>query len=203
MRTNKVFVGITGASGSVYGIRLVEELLRQDYEIFLCFSKAGLDVAQIELALKPLRRTESLKEEVHKLFPGNKKKLTVLDENNLISEPASGSNKLRAVFIAPCSMSTLAHIAYGTNKNLIHRAAEVALKQNFPLILLPRETPVSLVHLRAMTQAAESGARIVLPSPAFYHHPETIQDIVDFVVGKMLDAANIDNDLYERWRNDN
>lgn len=198
-KKRRVFVGITGASGSIYGFRLIQELVRQKFFVEICFSKAGLEVARFELDLELIDDANKIKNELisSAALPGDY--ITVFDEENLFSAPASGSSRYEAIFVAPCSMSTLAHIAYGTNRHLIHRAGEVALKQGYPLILLPRETPVSLVHLRAMVAAAEAGAKIILPTPAFYSKPKTIDDMVDFIVGKVLDAAGIENDLYKRW----
>lgn len=195
----RAFVGITGASGSIYGVRLIQELVKQKYFVEICFSSSGLEVARFELGLKLIDDVNKIRDELISSLAPTADYFTVLDEDNLFSAPASGSNQYEAIFVVPCSMSTLAHIAYGTNRHLIHRAGEVALKQGYPLILLPRETPVSLVHLRAMVAAVEAGAKIVLPTPAFYPKPKTIDDIVDFIVGKVLDAAGIKNELYNRW----
>ncbi len=195
----KVFVGITGASGSIYGLRLIQELVKKDYFVEVCFSKAGLQIARFETGIRFSDDAPSLKEDLASNLSVKASRIFIFNENDLFSEPASGSNKYDAVFIVPCSMSSVAHIAYGTTRNLIQRAAEVALKQGYPLVLAPRETPVSLVHLRAMTVAAESGAKIVLPTPAFYQKPESIDHIINFVVGKVLDAVGIENKLYRRW----
>lgn len=180
-------------------MRLIQVLSSLDFEIEVCFSNFGLKVARYETSLNLARDRDKIKEELASYLSVSREKLIVFHEDDFFAPAASGSSLYRAVIIAPCSMSTLSHIAYGTVRNLIHRASEVALKQGYPLILLPRETPVSLVHLKAMVSAAEAGAKIVLPSPAFYHHPQSIEDLVDFVVGKMLDVAGVENDLFKRW----
>jgi len=195
----KVFVGITGASGSIYGLRLIQELVKRAYFVEICFSKSGLQIARFETGIRFSDDASSLREDLVTNLSVKASRIIVFNENNFFSEPASGSNKYDAVFIVPCSMSSVAHIAYGTTRNLIQRAAEVALKQGYPLVLVPRETPVSLIHLRAMTVAAESGAKIVLPVPAFYQKPKSIDHIINFVVGKVLDAVGIENKLYRRW----
>lgn len=194
-------MGITGASGSIYGFRLTQVLLTLDFEVEVCISKNGIEVARYETGLALKGGKKKIKEELISSFSLNPRRTDFFLEDELSAPAASGSNYYKAVFVAPCSMSSLSHIAYGTTENLIHRAAGIALKQGFPLILLPRETPVSLIHLKAMVSVAEAGARIVLPSPAFYFHPESIEDIIDFIVGKMLDVAKIENKLFKRWKN--
>lgn len=187
------FVGITGASGTIFGIRLASELAKKDSRVTVCFSRPGELVAAHELNMDSF----SLKKISELISPTHE--IEVISSDDLSHTAASGSSPYETVFVCPCSMSTLAHIAYGTGSNLIHRAADVALKERKKLILVPRETPLSLVHLRAMTAAAEAGAVILPPIPAFYPQPETVNDIIDFVVGRILDAAGIENDLYRRW----
>ena len=138
------------------------------------------------------------KEDILKEFPS----VNLLSEKDIASPVASGSRlvKYTCVIIAPCSMSTLAHIANGTNQNLIHRIGEVALKERVPLVLLVREAPYSLVHIKNMLEVAQAGAIVIPASPGFYHRPKTIQDLVDFVVGKVLDSLRLEHSLYRRWK---
>ncbi len=200
IKIKRIFVGITGASGSIYGLRLIKVLSSLNFEVEVCFSEAGIKVTRYETDLRIGEGKDKIKEELTSYLSIPDDRVEVFLEDDFFAPAASGSNLYRAIFIAPCSMSTLSHVAYGTGRNLIHRAAEVALKQGYPLILLPRETPVSLVHLRAMVSVAEAGAKIVLPSPAFYHRPQSVEALVDFVIGKMLDAAGIENNLFKRWQ---
>lgn len=191
----KVFVGVTGASGTIYGIRLSQVLLELGISVYLSFSKAAKLVASEELNLDLNNFFSDLKS---KYF--SKKAPEILECTSLNTAPASGSSGISAVFVAPCSVSSLAHIAYGTSRNLIHRAADVALKERKKLVLVLRETPLSLVHIRAMLQVSEAGAIVLPASPAFYTRPKTVEEMVDFVVGKALDVAGIENDLYKRYK---
>ena len=174
-------VAITGASGAIYGIRLLEELPGEKHCII---SNNGLKIMEYETG-KTLKDLERLSE-VHM-------------EDELDSPLASGSFRFDAVFIAPASMNTVAKIANGIADNLITRTASVAMKERRRLIVIPRETPVSAIHLRNMMILAENGANIVLPSPAFYSHPKSVDDMVNFVVGRALDLLGIEHGLYERW----
>jgi 4-hydroxy-3-polyprenylbenzoate decarboxylase len=188
-----VFVGITGASGSLYGIRAIGVLLDLGYRVHACSSRPGSQVLAYETGIASL-------EEFRKSLPSDQaERLSLYGPHDFFAPAASGSNRYDAVIIIPCSTSTLAHVAYGTTTNLIHRAADCALKQKAPVVLVVRETPLSLVHLRAMVAAAEAGATILPASPAFYTRPKHLDDAIDFVVGKALEAAGIDHDLYPRW----
>lgn len=192
------FVGITGASGTSIGIKLTSELLKTGNRVSLCFSEPAKLVAATEL-LSGSFSPDEIKRLISDMNVSTDG-LELVEADYLDHDAASGSSGFSAVFVCPCSMSTLARIAYGTGTNLIHRAADVALKERKKLILVPRETPLSLVHLRAMVAAAEAGAVIVPPSPAFYPSPESIDDVINFIVGKVLDVAGIDNNLYRRWK---
>lgn len=192
----KIFVGITGASGSLYGIRIAQELLKKGDEVYLCISEAGKIVVKEELGLV----SDNLIDEIIDKYFKSIRKPIFLKPDQLNSAPASGSSNFDIVFVAPCSVSTLSNIAYGTSRNLIHRAADVALKERKKLILLIRETPLSIVHIKAMLEAALAGAVILPASPAFYINPSTVDDLIDFIVGKALDVAGIDNNLYRRYR---
>ncbi|MCX8075787.1 MAG: UbiX family flavin prenyltransferase [Aquificaceae bacterium] len=186
----KLVVCITGASGAIYGYRLLEVLNRLNFSVDLVVSSSGWVVLKQELDLT--------KDNLIKAFPS----INLVSERDIANPIASGSRLIqyKGVLISPCSMSTLAHIANGTNQNLIHRVGEVALKERVPLVLLVREAPYSEVHIKNMLRAVRAGAIVLPASPGFYHRPTTMQELVDFVVGKMLDSLRIEHNLYRRWR---
>jgi 4-hydroxy-3-polyprenylbenzoate decarboxylase len=191
-----VFLGITGASGAPYAARLLEALARADCEVGICASPAGIEVLATELHDNPrLSRDETLA----RLVADAGAPAMIYDPQDWKAPYASGSAKVDAYVICPCSMGSLAAIANGAMANLIHRAASVALKEGRKLVLCPRETPLSLVHLRNMTAAKEAGATVLFLAPGFYHGAETIDDLVDFVVGRCLDQLGLSNDLVKRW----
>ncbi len=191
-----VFLGITGASGAPYAARLLEALAAADCEIGLSASSAGIEVVATELYGNPrLSRDETLA----RLLEHAAEAATVYDPNDWKAPYASGSAKVDAYVICPCSMGTLGTIASGSMSNLIHRAASVALKEERRLVLMPRETPLSAIHLRNMLTLREAGATILFLAPGFYHGAETVADLVDFVVGRCLDQLGLDNALIQRW----
>ncbi len=177
----RYIIAITGASGSIYGIRLLEELGGEKYCIL---SKDGKEIMEYETG----RTVEYLRE-----------LSTVYEGSGMDAPLASGSFPFDAMIIAPASMNTIAKIACGISDNLVTRAASVAMKEKRRLIVVPRETPVSAVHLRNLLTLAENGADIVLPSPAFYNRPTSVDDCVNFIVGRILDLLGIEHSLYERW----
>jgi 4-hydroxy-3-polyprenylbenzoate decarboxylase len=189
-------VGMTGGSGAAYGLRLIDVLLSAGARVMLAASSAarrvlafeeGVTIDNADDALLRLAREE--------LRVG----LTVYRQVAVESSPASGSAAIDGMVICPCSMGTLARVAHGLSTNLIERAADVALKERRRLIVVPRETPLSLVHLRNMTALAEAGG-IVLPAmPGFYHRPRTVADMVDFVVARILDHLGVKCELVPRW----
>ncbi len=181
----RLIVAITGASGVVYGKRLLEILREKKVETYLIVSKAAENVIEHEL--------ETTKRELEKLASH------VCDVNDLSAPIVSGSFKTDGMIVIPCSMKTLAGIAHGYSENLILRAADVTLKEKRKLILVPRETPLSVVHLRNMLDLASQGVVIVPAMPAYYHKPEKIEDLIDFVVGKALDLLGIEHELFKRW----
>jgi 4-hydroxy-3-polyprenylbenzoate decarboxylase len=195
----KVFVGITGASGTIYGVRLAEELLKLGHSVALCFSKAGKLVASEEIGI-PL--SEFFHDElIQKFFSHvNTDLLKIFNDYELNSQLASGSSTIDACVVCPCSVSSLSHIAYGTARNLIHRCADVSLKEKKKLVLVVRETPLSLIHIKAMYEAASAGAVILPASPGFYGNPKTLDDIINFVVGKVLAVLGLKSDLTTRYR---
>lgn len=191
-------VALTGASGSVYGIRLVKVLTELGYPVALVISEAARLVIQEELgvSLKNYTRLESLAEI---LGPGLEGKLTAYAPKDLAAPIASGSYPTAGMVVVPCSMGTLGAIASGVSQNLIHRAADCTLKEGRPLILVPRETPLNAIHLENMLKLARLGVRVVPAMPAFYSGAQSIEEMVDFMVGKILDQMDIPHALYPRW----
>jgi 4-hydroxy-3-polyprenylbenzoate decarboxylase len=189
----RVFLGITGASGAPYAARLLEALHGAGAEVGVAASNAGIEVLATELFGDP-----SLpRDEVMTRFAGDR--ATVVAPNDYSSPYASGSAKIDAYVICPCSMSTVGTLATGAMANLIHRAASVALKEERRLILVPRETPLSTIHLEGLLTLRRAGATILFAAPGFYHGAESVQDLVDFVVGRCLDLIGIENTLVKRW----
>lgn len=193
-------VAITGASGSRYGLRLIEILLNKGVEVHLLVSSAGEKVLKWEEGLDLESKNKKEKESFFKKFFNQGEKLFLHEENDFESPLSSGSFEFDAMIIIPASMSTIGSISHGISKNLIHRTAEVALKQERKLILVPRETPLSLVHLKNLLLAKEAGAVIIPAMPAFYPKPKNIDEMVDFIVGKVLEALGLNHNLYKRWR---
>ncbi len=181
----RIVLGISGASGAVYGVRLLQELKRANVEVSLIITEHGRDVLGMETGIPP----EELEKEADYSY----------SNSDLTAPPASGSHPFDAVVICPCSMSTLSRIAAGISDNLITRAAGVCLKEGRRLILVPRETPLSTIYLRNMLSLSEAGAVILPPTPAFYHHPKTMEDLVNFIVGRVLDRLGVEHHLYRRW----
>jgi 4-hydroxy-3-polyprenylbenzoate decarboxylase len=193
----RVFVGITGASGAPYAARLVEALAGVEIELGVCASNAGIEVLATELYDNPrLSRDETIARLLERAEGGN---VTVYEPNDWKAPYASGSAKVDAYVICPCSMGTLGTIASGAMSNLIHRAASVALKEERRLVLMPRETPLSVIHLRNMLTVKEAGATVLFLAPGFYHGAETVDDLVNFVVGRALDLLGLDFELVKRW----
>jgi 4-hydroxy-3-polyprenylbenzoate decarboxylase len=193
----KIIVAICGASGSIYGIRLLKALLNRPVNIYLIISNAGYKVLEHETGYKGESFSSFLKE--RGIIFHEKTCLNIYDQDDFFAPPASGSFGHDGMVIAPCSMKTLAAIASGMADNLIHRAADVSLKEKRPLIMLPRETPLGIIHLKNMYMAAKAGATIMPPSPSFYCNPKTISDLVDTVIARVLDHLKIEHDLIREW----
>ena len=192
----RVFLGITGASGAPYAARLLEALAAADCEIGLSASAAGVQVLATELyGDARLPRDETLARLVEPAGGA----VRIYDPGDFTAPYASGSAKVDAYVVCPCSMSTVGMLASGAMSNLIHRAASVALKERRTLVLVPRETPLSSIHLRGLATLNEAGAVILFAAPGFYHGAESVQDLVDFVVARCLDQLGIDTDLVRRW----
>ncbi len=192
----KVFLGITGASGAPYAKGILDALVVSGCDVGLCASSAGLEVIATEL----YRDATLPRDEVLERFVGSDAdNVTVFGLDDWKSPYASGSARVDGYVVCPCSMATVGTLASGAMSNLIHRAASVALKERRRLVLVPRETPLSSIHLRGLATLHEAGATILFAAPGFYHGPETIQDLVDFVVARCLDQLGIDNQLVGRW----
>jgi 4-hydroxy-3-polyprenylbenzoate decarboxylase len=191
-----VFLGITGASGAPYTARLLEALAAAGCEIGICASGAGVEVLGTELfGDATLPRDETLA----RLLEHANGAARVYDLDDWHAPYASGSAKVDAYLICPCSMGTLGTVASGAMSNLIHRAASVAIKEERRLVLMPRETPLSAIHLRNMLTLREAGATILFLAPGFYHGAETVENLVDFVVSRALDLIGLDHALTPRW----
>lgn len=191
-----VFLGITGASGAPYAAGLLAALAGAGCEVGVCVSSAGVEVLATELyGNARLSRDETLT----RLLEGADAAATVYEPNDWKAPYASGSAKVDAYVICPCSMGTLGTVASGAMQNLIHRAASVALKEERRLVLMPRETPLSAIHLRNMLTLREAGATILFLAPGFYHGAETVADLVDFVVARALDQLGLEHRLARRW----
>ncbi|MBB6714023.1 UbiX family flavin prenyltransferase [Clostridium gasigenes] len=187
----KIVVGITGASGSIYAKRLIEVLVNLGIQTNVVATEKGKQVFKYELSM-------DLDTWIGELSLQHKN-IKLEDNDNLFSGVASGSNKYDAVIILPCSMGTLAQISHGLSQNLLCRAADVAMKEGRKLVIVPRETPLSTIHLENMHRLSSMGVTIIPAMPGFYHHPKSIDELVDFLVGKILDYLNINNELFKKW----
>ena len=204
-----ICLALTGASGMPYGLRLLECLLAAGCNVQLLYSQAAQIVARQEMDLELPSRPAEAKAALLARFPAtmeskagprvNPEKLAVFGREEWFAPVASGSNPPDAMVVCPCSMGTLAAIAQGLADNLIERAADVVLKEGRKLVLVPRETPFSAIHLDNMLRLARAGAVILPPSPGFYHHPQTVADLVDFVVARVLDQLAVPHTLMQRW----
>jgi flavin prenyltransferase len=190
-----VILAITGASGAPYGVRLLEILAMHQVPTWLMISSLGWRLLTEECGIKDDR-------ELKKATGGDWGSVRVFDDKDRGAEPASGSAKSAGMVICPCSMGTVAAIAHGTSRSLIERAADVVLKERRKLVLVPRESPLSLVHLRNLTLVAEAGAMVLPAAPGFYHKPSQVRDLVDFVVQRVLDHIGVEVALIKRWQQD-
>lgn len=190
---NRYVIGLTGASGVIYGIRLAEELLRRDFEVHIIVSRPACLVIEQELGWD----LSGDRERVFKTrLPGP---LVYYDNENIAAPLASGSYRVLGMAVIPCTMATASAIAAGSSRSLLERTADVMLKEKLPLLVVPRETPVSTVHLRNLLALAEMGVHVIPAMPAFYTLPRTVEDMVDFVVGKVLDAMHVEHELFKRY----
>lgn len=195
-----VCLALTGASGMPYGLRLLECLLGAGCRVQLLYSQAAQIVARQEMDFELPSRPADARAALISRYPTvDRENLQVFGREEWFAPVASGSNPPDAMIVCPCSMGTLAAIAQGLSDNLIERAADVVLKEGRKLVLVPRETPFSAIHLENMLRLVRAGAVILPPSPGFYQHPQSVQDIVDFVVARVLDQVGVSHSLMQRW----
>ncbi len=183
----RLLIGITGASGSVYGLRLIKHLSQcNKVELFITATKTGIKVCSFETKIDILSMAKELN-------------ISFFDIDDLFAPPSSGSFGLDGTVILPCSMGSIGRIASGISSNLLERASDVMLKERKQLIICPRETPLNSIHLENMLKLSRTGVNIVPVSTAFYYSPKTIDDIIDFHIGKVLDILGISHRLFQRW----
>lgn len=182
----KLVVGITGASGSIYALRLMEVLRQAGHEIHAVVTDSGWQVLAYECQVS----REAFAQRVDVLY----------DNHDIGAAIASGSFRMQAMVVLPCSMHTAGCLANGITDNLLTRAADVALKEGRPLLLVPRETPMHAIHLENLLKLSRSGARIIPACPGFYHRPQQISDLVDMLVGKVCDQLGVETELFARWQ---
>ncbi len=195
----QIALAITGASGAPYAKRLLEILLQSGITVHLMISAAGRIVLADELDWKLPARAGDIQSLLSEQFQCQPEQLRVYGEQQWSAPLASGSHRVPTMIVCPCTMGTLSAIACGQSDNLINRAADVMLKENRRLILVPREAPFSAIHLENMLKLARLGVCILPPSPGFYFRPETLQEVVDFVVARLLDQTGIEHSLMPRW----
>lgn len=188
-------LALTGASGAPYGLRLLEVLARNGVPVWLIPSSHGMRLLADECGIETI---EALQEATG----GDWNSVTVFPDTDRGALPASGSRRTRGMVVCPCSMGTVAAIAAGTSRSLVERAADVTLKERRRLILVPRETPLSLVHLRNLVSVTEAGAVVIPAAPGFYHRPTKVSELVDFIVQRILDHLDLDIEIARRWTGD-
>ena len=194
-----MFLGITGASGAPYAARLLSALVDAGCEVGVCISDSGYEVIATELYGNPGLPHDEVLDLFLRGLDGGHDGVTVYEPNDYSAPYASGSARVDGYVICPCSMATLGTIAAGAMANLVHRAASVALKEERRLVLVPRETPLSTIHLENMLRLRQAGATILFAAPGFYHRPAGIDDLVDFVVARCLDHLGVQHELVARW----
>ncbi len=195
IRTGRLVVGVTGASGGIYAIRFLRQAAHYFREIYYICSEQAIQVMQTELGMEVSRETLSAKTLLGYEWDG----LKILNPRDYFSPPASGSFRHDGMVIIPCSMGTLGRVAQGISDDLMTRAADVCLKERRPLILVVRETPFNLIHLRNMVQAAEAGAVILPANPSFYNRPQTLEEAVDTVVARVLQNLGVEQTIVPEW----
>ncbi len=189
-----IVVAITGASGAPYAVRLVQQLVALNVPTWLIVSSHGLRLLETETDIADVAALRA--------YVGAEafdRVVTVFDDGDRGAAPASGSARTSGMVVCPCSMGTVSAIAHGASRSLVERAADVTLKERRPLLLVPRETPLSLIHLENLTQVTRAGAIVIPAAPGFYHRPATIADLVDFIVARILDQLHVEHRLGRRW----
>jgi 4-hydroxy-3-polyprenylbenzoate decarboxylase len=195
-----IAIALTGASGMAYALRLLEELVKTQPLIYVMISQAANTVIAMETDLNLGGDGQSIEENLSRYLNAKPNQIKVFSKNQWTAPVASGSNPPRAMVVCPCTMSTLSAIANGHGDNLMHRAADVVIKEQKKLILVPRETPYSAIHLENMLKLARLGVVILDANPAFYQHPKSIDDLVNFVVARLLDHLDIEHQLLPPWQ---
>ncbi len=188
-------LALTGASGAPYGLRLLEVLARHRVPVWLIPSSHGMRLLRDECGIDSLQDLQAA-------TGGDWSSVTVFPDDDRGALPASGSRRTKGMVICPCSMGTVAAVAGGTSRSLVERAADVTLKERRRLVLVPRETPLSLVHLRNLVAVTEAGAIVIPAAPGFYHRPTQVSELVDFIVQRILDHLEIEIELARRWSGD-
>jgi 4-hydroxy-3-polyprenylbenzoate decarboxylase len=187
-----VVLAVTGASGAPYAVRLLEVLATNRVPLWLIVSSHGWRLLKQETGIATLARLK-------RATGGDWSTVTTFDDEDRGARPASGSQRTAGMVICPCSMGTVSAIAQGSSRSLVERAADVTLKERRKLILVPRETPLSLIHLRNLVQVTEAGAVVVPAAPGFYHKPTRVEELVDFIVQRVLDQLGVDIEVAKRW----
>ena len=195
----KITLAITGASGSAYALRLLECLVAANYQVYLLCSSAARVVFDTEVGVKIPGSPDAASQFFIDRLKAKPEQIIVFGKEQWFSPVASGSAAPKTMVVCPCSTGTLAAISQGMSDNLIERAADVVIKERGQLILVPRETPFSTIHLQNMLSLSQMGVTIMPAAPGFYHQPETINDLIDFMVGRMLDHLNIEQAIMPRW----
>jgi 4-hydroxy-3-polyprenylbenzoate decarboxylase len=194
-----IALGMTGASGAQYGFRLLQSLLAAEHRVYLMISKAAQVVIGMETDISLPGRSGDIQKLLSGKFNAGEQQLRVFGEDEWTAPVASGSNDVSAMIVCPCSMGALSAIAHGASNNLLERAADVMLKERKKLVLVPRETPYSYIHLENMLKLSRMDAVIIDANPGFYNKPESVDDLVDFVVAKILDQLGLEHKLQPKW----
>lgn len=195
-----IAIALTGASGMPYALTLLQELVKSQEKIYVMISAAANTVIAMETDLNLGSDTKAIEKNLTQYLGAKDGQIEVFSKNQWTAPVASGSNPPRAMVVCPCTMSTLSAIAHGSADNLMHRAADVVIKENKKLILVPRETPYSAIHLENMLKLSRLGVAIIDANPAFYQNPQTVQDLVNFVVARILDHLEVEHDLLPPWQ---
>ena len=195
----KITLAITGASGSLYALRLLECLVAANYKVYVLISSAARVVLDTEVNVKLPANPEAATKFLSEKYQAKAEQITVFGKEQWFSPVASGSAAPKQMIVCPCSTGTLAAISQGMSDNLIERAADVVIKERGQLIMVPRETPFSTIHLANMHSLSQMGVTIMPAAPGFYHKPESINDLIDFMVGRMLDHIGIEQTIMPRW----
>lgn len=197
--SQQITLGVTGASGAPYTLELLKQLVKAEVQVFLLFSSAAKIVFKTEVELDVPGNPEKASQFFTDLFNAQPEQIVVVGNHDWFSPPASGSAAPKQMVVLPCSTGTLSAIAHGTSDNLLERAADVVIKEKGQLILVPRETPFSAIHLDNMSKLAHIGVTIMPAAPGFYHQPQSVEDLVKFMVARILDHLKINQDIVPRW----